>query len=111
MVFFFEIESFFEVVRFDNGVVRILGRGGGGGGGLWEGGILGCGGGGGGGGGGGIVEELEEVVFCIVSEIGRIGGGIGVVGILYLGEIDRGIREGCDGGGGSGGGYCIYFFK
>lgn len=46
-----------------------------------------------------------------MSETGRTGGGTGAAGILHSGETDRGIREGCDGGGGSGGGYCIHFFK
>ena len=85
------------------------GGGGGGGGGPWEGGIPGCGGGGGGGGGG--RGGAGKTASCTVSETGRTGGGTGAAGILHSGKTDRGVREGCDGGQGSGGGYCIHFFK
>lgn len=123
MAFFLEAEGFLRAARPDNGVVKIPGRGGGGGGGPWQGDIPSCGGRGGGGGGGGKRAELLEegtAASCTVSETGRIdkwrsfastGRGTGEAGILHSGETDRGIKEGCAGGQGSGGGYCIHFFE
>ena len=48
---------------------------------------------------------MDKFKSCVST-----GGGTGVAGILYSEGVSDGVtKEGCAGGQGSGGGYCIQF--